>query len=101
MCLKLISFTISGSLSGAQILIVIPKWKVYFALRKTKSMRPASLREKLHALIDVLPAPKITEIYYVLFNNYREEFKLAFAPLNTDEEITGDELDLMVQQLLC
>jgi len=64
-------------------------------------MRPTSLREKLHAFIDVLPAAKITEIYYVLFNGYREEFKLVFASSNNDEEMTVGELDLMVQQLLC
>lgn len=63
-------------------------------------MKPTTLREKLHTFIDVLPTTKITEIYSVLLNNYREEFKLAVVPNLPQEEMTSGEIDLLVQQLL-
>jgi hypothetical protein len=63
-------------------------------------MKPSSIRDKLHTFIDVLPAVKITEIYYLLLTNYRNEFKKALIPSMPDEEMTEGELDLMVQQLL-
>lgn len=63
-------------------------------------MKPASLREKLHSFIDVLPTVKIDEIYYVLANNYREEFSLASVHALPEDEISEGELGLVVQQLL-
>ncbi|HWB24918.1 MAG TPA: hypothetical protein VG738_05540 [Chitinophagaceae bacterium] len=63
-------------------------------------MKPSSIREKLHTFVDVLPTVKITEIYYLLMTNYREEFKLAVRPTLPEEEMTEGELDLMIQQLL-
>ena len=63
-------------------------------------MKPTTLREKLHTFVDVLPTKKITEIYTVLLNNYREEFKLAMMPTLPQEEMTSGEIDLLVQQLL-
>ncbi|HVX51869.1 MAG TPA: hypothetical protein VHB48_17030 [Chitinophagaceae bacterium] len=63
-------------------------------------MKPASIRERLHTFIDVLPVAKITEIYYLLLSNYRDEFKLYLRPGAPDEEMTEDEVNLMVQQLL-
>jgi len=63
-------------------------------------MKPTSLREKLHSFIDVLPTVKINEIYYVLMNNYNEEFKLASVHALPEEEMTEGELHLVVQQLL-
>ena len=73
---------------------------VYFADNENITMRPTSLREKLHTVIDILPATKVTEIYYVLFNNYREEFKSAVKPLKYGDEVTAGEADLIMQQLL-
>ena len=63
-------------------------------------MKPISIRGKLHTFIDVLPTTKLTEIYYLLMNNYREEFKVALSQDIPDEEMSEGELDLMVQQLL-
>lgn len=63
-------------------------------------MKPTTLRERLHTFVDVLPTKKITEIYTVLLNNYREEFKLAMMPPFPQEEMTSGEMDLLVQQLL-
>jgi hypothetical protein len=63
-------------------------------------MKPISIREKLHTFMDVLPTAKLAEIYYLLMNNYRDEFKLALSQDITDEEMSDGEVDLMVQQLL-
>ncbi len=63
-------------------------------------MAPRSINQKLHTFIDVLPPAKLNEIYYLLMNNYRDEFKIALSHDMNEEEISDGELDLMVQQLL-
>jgi len=50
--------------------------------------------------MDVLPTTKLAEIYYLLMNNYRDEFKLALSQDIPDEEMSEGELNLVVQQLL-
>lgn len=63
-------------------------------------MKPISIKEKLYTFLDVIPTTKLTEIYYLLMNNYRDEFKIALSKDIPDEVMSEGELDLMVQQLL-
>ncbi len=63
-------------------------------------MKPISIRQNLHTFIDLLPTVKLTEIYYLLKNNYRDEFKLALPGNFTEIEMSADETELIMQQLL-
>ncbi len=61
-------------------------------------MKPISIRERLHLIIDALPGSAINEIYFLLNTNYSEVIKKTLLSENGDFSKT--EVDLMLQQYL-
>ncbi len=63
-------------------------------------MKTMPVGEKLHLFIEALPVTKQTEIYYSLKAQYRDEFKSALRENFNDEEMSANESELVIQQLL-
>jgi len=68
-------------------------------------METATLREKLHALIDSSPEEKLIEVYSVFEDNYTNEFKAELDEeyanyQKNGEVISKEEIDQAIEKLL-
>lgn len=61
-------------------------------------MKPVSIRERLHLIVDALPGSAINEIYFLLNTNYSEIIKKTL--LQETDDFSKTEVDLMLQQYL-
>lgn len=68
-------------------------------------METATLREKLHALIDNSPQEKLIEVYTFFEDNYTDDFKAVLDEEYVDyqkngEVISKEDLDRTIDKLL-